>query len=54
LIQNAPLEKKGKIARILAAKLSLAAKIDFYSHEDRSEKMKKELNEKVKEVLSAK
>jgi nucleolar protein 56 len=54
LIQNAPLERKGKIARVLAAKLSLAAKIDFYSHEDRSEKIKKELNEKVKEVLSAK
>lgn len=54
LIQNAPFEKKGKMARILAAKLSLAAKVDFYSHEDRSEKMKKDLNEKVKEVLSAK
>lgn len=54
LIQNAPFEKKGKMARILAAKLSLAAKVDFYSHEDRSEKMKKDLNEKVKEVLSPK
>jgi len=54
LIQNAPIHKKGKIARALAAKLSLAAKIDFYSHDDRSEKMKKDLNEKVKEVLSAK
>lgn len=54
MIQNAPAEKKGKIARVLAAKLSLAAKIDFYSHDDRSEKMKKDLNEKVKEVLSAK
>ena len=54
LIQNAPPEKKGKIARILAAKLSLAAKVDFFSHEDRSEKMKKELQEKVKEALSPK
>jgi len=54
LIQNAAPEKKGKVARILAAKLSLAAKVDFYSHEDRSEKMKKELNEKIKKVLSSK
>jgi len=54
LIQNAPVEQKGKVARILAAKLSLAAKIDFYSHEDRSEKMKKELQEKVKEAISSK
>ena len=54
LIQNSPMERKGKIARILAAKLSLAAKIDFYSHDDRSAKMKKELQEKIKMILSSK
>lgn len=54
MIQNAPLDKKGKIARLLAAKISIAAKIDYYSHDDRSAQLKKDLQEKVKEALSAK
>lgn len=54
LIQTAPIDKKGKIARILAAKISLAAKIDFYSHDDRSAGLKKDLQDKVKEALSPK
>lgn len=51
LIQNAPDKHRGKIARLLAAKLSIAAKLDYYSKEFRGEKMKKELEEKVKEIL---
>ena len=54
LLQDAPYDKKGKLARILAAKISLAAKIDFYSHEDRSAGMKKDLLDKVKGILSSK
>lgn len=50
-IQNAPDELKGKVARLLAAKLSMAAKIDYFSREDRSKKLKKELEEDIKEAL---
>ncbi len=48
-IQNAPAEKRGRIARIISAKLMMAAKIDFFSHRKEaslSEIVKKEL-EKV-------
>jgi len=54
LVQDAPFDKKGKVARVLAAKISIAAKIDFYSHDDRSSGMKKDLQEKVKEILKSK
>ncbi len=50
-IQNAPKELKGKVARLIAAKLSLAAKIDFFSKEDRGEEMRKVLEEQVKRVI---
>lgn len=54
LIQNSPADKQGKIARLLASKLSIAARIDFYSKEYAGDKMKKELEAKVKEILSSK
>ena len=54
MIQNAPREKQGKIARLLAAKLSIAARVDYYSKEYKAEKMKKELEAKVKEILFSK
>lgn len=54
LVQDASFDKKGKIARVLAAKISIAAKIDFYSHDDRSAGLKKDLQEKVKEIMSSK
>jgi nucleolar protein 56 len=53
-ILNAPEKLKGKIARILASKLSIAAKLDFYSKEYKGDKLKKELEEKVKKALSSK
>jgi nucleolar protein 56 len=53
LIQNASYDKKGKIARILAAKISMAAKIDYYSKDDRGDKLKKELEAKIKEVMKS-
>lgn len=53
MIQNAPKEKKGKIARLLASKLTLAARIDFYSGENRSEDLKKELEKQFKEITKA-
>ncbi|MEM5797048.1 MAG: hypothetical protein QW813_00035 [Candidatus Aenigmatarchaeota archaeon] len=54
LIKSAPKDKQGKIARLLSSKLSIAARIDYYSKEYKADKMKKELEEKVKEVLVAK
>ena len=50
LIQGASNEQKGKVARILSSKLMLAARIDFYSGRDDSEKMLRELNEEIRKV----
>lgn len=54
LVQNSPTDKQGKIARLLASKLSIAARIDYYSKEFSGDKMKKELEAKVKEIFSSK
>lgn len=54
LIQNAPEKLKGRIARVLASKLSIAAKMDYYSKEYKADKLKQELQERVKEILSSK
>ncbi len=53
-IQNAPDSKRGKIARTMASKFSIAAKLDYYSKEYKGEKLKKELQEKVKTILNSK
>ncbi|MBL7160485.1 MAG: hypothetical protein ISS93_01395 [Candidatus Aenigmarchaeota archaeon] len=51
LIQQAPLDKRGKVARLLAAKISLAAKTDFFSKEDKGDALRQELEEQVKKAL---
>lgn len=53
LIHQAPKKIRGKIARTLAAKLAIAARVDYYTKEDISERLRKELNERVKEIRSA-
>lgn len=53
LIHQAPKRIRGKIARTLAAKLAIAARVDYYTKEDISERLRKELNERVKEIRSA-
>lgn len=53
LVQNTPERLKGRVARMVASKLSIAAKIDYYSKEYRGEKMKKEMQEKIKKILSS-
>jgi len=50
-IQSAPANKKGKIARVLASKLSIASKMDYYGSEDRSKEMKKDLDERIKKIM---
>jgi nucleolar protein 56 len=54
LVQNSPPELKGKIARVLAAKISLAAKMDYYSKKYRGDTLKRDLQERVKEILNSK
>jgi len=51
LIQNAPKPLKGKVARLVAAKISLAAKTDQYSEKDKGKEMRKDLEKKVNELL---
>jgi len=50
LIQQAPKERKGKVARLVAAKLSIAARMDAFSDKNEGERLRKELEEYVKKV----
>jgi len=50
LVQKAPHELKGKVARLVAAKLALAARVDFFSKDDRGAKMRAELEEQVRKA----
>ena len=49
-IQDAPDNKKGKIARLISSKLMIACRIDAYSKRDCSEKLKKELEKEVSSI----
>ncbi len=49
-IRNAGRKERGKIARILACKLSIAARADCFTHEDIGDKLKKELEERIREI----
>lgn len=53
-IQNAPEARRGKVARLLAAKLMMAARIDFYSKRDESEKLKRELKGEIEKETAGK
>lgn len=47
LIQNAPRDKRGKAARMLADKLSLCARLDFFKGEFKAPDYRKDLEEKL-------
>jgi len=51
-IQNAPANKRGKLARVLASKLSIAVKIDYYGKRDRSKELRKDLDERIKKIMA--
>ena len=51
LIQQAPKQFKGKIARLISAKLSLAAKMDFYSKKNEGKRMREGLEKRVNELF---
>lgn len=49
-VHGSPKWQRGKIARLLAAKIALAAKIDYFSREDRSGELRKALEERLTEI----
>ncbi|MBD3155691.1 MAG: C/D box methylation guide ribonucleoprotein complex aNOP56 subunit [Candidatus Aenigmarchaeota archaeon] len=50
-VQKAPGDKRGKIARVLASKMSIAIKVDNYGSKDRTDELREELDERIEEVL---
>jgi len=49
-VKNLPEEKRGKMARFLANKSVMAARIDQYGDEDKSEKLRKEIENQYDEL----
>lgn len=49
-ISGAPNEQRGKIARLLSAKVSIAARMDFYSKEDHGRELLADYKKKLAEV----
>ncbi len=50
LIHRSPWWQRGKIARALAGKLAIAARIDAYSGEYRGDELRRQLEQRVKEI----
>ena len=50
LINKAPYNIRGKIARVLATKISIAVKADFFTKRDISEELLEGLEKRVKEI----
>jgi nucleolar protein 56 len=53
LIEDAQQDKRGKIARAVAAKISIAAKIDLFSKKDESADLKKQLDAEMERINKA-
>ncbi|MFW5902703.1 MAG: NOP5/NOP56 family protein, partial [archaeon] len=51
-IKGSPLNKRGKISRKVAAKASIASRIDYFDGEYKGEELKKELEEDIEEILN--
>ncbi|AIU68953.1 C/D box methylation guide ribonucleoprotein complex aNOP56 subunit [Thermococcus eurythermalis] len=49
-INRSPWWQRGKIARALAGKLAIAARVDYFSGEYIGEELKKELEQRIKEI----
>lgn len=49
-VHTAPRWQRGKIARALATKISIAARIDYFTKEDRSSELKQSLDKRVEEI----
>ena len=53
-IQSAPDHLRGKVARSLAAKLMMAARIDYYSGRNETEKLRKDLEQEIETLRLSK
>ncbi|MEM4189231.1 MAG: hypothetical protein QW544_01775 [Candidatus Caldarchaeum sp.] len=49
-VHSAPRWQRGKIARVLASKISIAARIDYFSKEDRSSQLRSMLEQRIEEI----
>lgn len=49
-VSNAPRELRGKVARLLSSKLTMAARADFYSRKDISKELLQDYKEKLKQA----
>ncbi|MFH1294625.1 MAG: hypothetical protein ABIH90_01620 [Candidatus Aenigmatarchaeota archaeon] len=54
LVQKAPEHKKGKVARSVASKISLAMKMDFFSNKDQGKELREELEKEVEKIMGEK
>ncbi len=52
-ISNGPRDRRGRIARVYAAKLSIALKADYFSKKFIAEKLKEDLDKAVKRIKDA-
>ncbi|MFX0114070.1 MAG: NOP5/NOP56 family protein [Candidatus Hodarchaeota archaeon] len=52
LIHRAPMHQRGKIARLLAGKLSIAARVDFFSGEFIADELQKDIDARLKEITT--
>lgn len=50
IIHGAPRWMRGKLARALATKIAIAAKIDYYTRDDRSSELREALERRIKEI----
>jgi nucleolar protein 56 len=51
IIRQSPKKLRGKISRVLAAKLSIAARIDAFTGKYVGDKLKEDLNRRIEEIL---
>lgn len=49
-VHGSPKWQRGKIARVLASKISIAARVDFQSGQDRSDEIKRSLDRRIDEI----
>lgn len=52
-IQSAPKKLRGRIARALAAKIMVAARIDYFSGEYKADEIKEELERRIKDIYES-
>ncbi len=55
-VKNAPKHLRGKVARALATKIAIAARLDYFSQgkDFQGDKLKKELEERIQEIMKLK